>query len=349
MQKRAEPRRGAKPAKRIKRDVEKTWQEVRKIWALIDDACKAAVEARPKTRGEVTIDMPLTDAAMARLDQKKAPPAPFDPVVEGTMRGLFEYASWKHHMTTIDALANHWLAAGGAPLAIEALSEAPKWWWAFVDGMLAVRHNIRGDVGYLDMHIGPWQLVRAELATLDDDAYAKARNVAAKRFEEGDLGVKSSIAFAFPGETKWVDAAIDACFAHKSPRHPPRCMTPLLASVTDAKLAAKMVASAPWGVEWCPSLVEGIGVAAAPLLIRMEKSMEHVPEKRKVLESLALVHSAEVADHFATHVDDPALRAVVFQFFEAAPELARAALEPIAKKSGKGEAAKLLAHLKSKT
>jgi hypothetical protein len=45
-------------------------------------------------------------------------------------------------MNTIDVLAEHWLAACGASLAIEALSEAPKHWWAFDQGMLAVRRNL---------------------------------------------------------------------------------------------------------------------------------------------------------------------------------------------------------------
>lgn len=350
MKKRAEPRREGKPGKRIKRDVAKAWDEVRKNWLLIEEACKAAVKKRPKSRGEVTIDMKLTDAAVALLDHEKPPPGPFDPIVLGATRGLFEYASWANHMNTIDALTNHWLAAGGAPLAIEALSEAPKYWWAFDDGMLAVRMSITTD-DHFEFHIGPWQLVRAELATLDDTAYAAAREVAARRFETGDLGVKSSIAFAFPAETKWVEAAVDACLAHraKSGPHPPRCLTPLLAAVSDAKLAAKIVAIAPWGIEWCPSLVAGIGADAAPLLIAIEKEMERVPEKRKVLESLALIHSAEVAEHFATFVDDQALRTVVFAYFESAPELAKAALGRVAEKAGpKSEAAKLLAYVSSR-
>jgi len=349
MRKRAEPRRSASPAKRIKRDADKAWQEVRKNWLLIEAPCKAAVKARPKSRGEVTIDMKLTDAAVELLLQKKAPRGPFDPVVLGATRGLFEYASWANHMDTIDALTNHWLAAGGATLAIEALSQAPKYWWAFDAGMLAVRLSLTGDDKYFDMDIGPWRLVRAELATLDDKAYAAAREVAARCFETGDIGVKSAIAFAFPGETKWVEAAVDACLAHKFGRRPPRCTTPLLASVSDAKLAAKIVAVAPWGIEWCPSLVDGVGVEAAPLLIRIFDEMERVPEKRKVLESLALIHDAKAADHFATLADEQALRAVVFDYFEAAPELARASLGPVAEKAGpKSEAAKLLAHLKTK-
>lgn len=345
MQKRCEPRRGAKPAKRIKRDPEKTWQEVRKIWALIEKPSKAAVKTRPKSHGEVTIDMKLTDAAVAWLDQKKPPAAPHDPVVLGATRGLFEYASWSNHMGTIDALANHWLAVGGAPLAIAALSEAPKYWWAFDGGTLAVRKSITTQ-SYFDFDVGPWRLVRAELATLDDASYAAARAVAAKCFDAGDLGVKSSIAFAFPAEAAWVVAAVKACVAQSVP---PRCLAPLYASVTDAKLAAKIATKWPYGIEWCPSLVDGVGAEAAPTLIEICKALERVPEKRKVLEALALIHSEEAAAFFATLTNEQALRAVVFDYFKAAPDLARAALGPVAAKAGaKSEAAKLLAHLTTK-
>ena len=344
--KRTEPRRGSKPGKRIARNAEETWKEVRKIWALIEEPCKAAVKARMKSQGEVTVDMKLTDAAVARLQHQKSPPAPYDPIVEGATRGLFEYASWKNHMNTIDALTEHWLAVGGATLAVEALSEAPKYWWAFDHALLAVRHSLGGGDGYLDMHIGPWRIVRAELATLDDASYAAVRAVAAKRFDAGDLGVKSSIAFAFPAETKWVAEAVSACLAHKSTSTRPRCMTPLLAAVTDAKLAAQIVKRAPWGLEWCPSLVDGIGADAAPLLIEIFAEMSRVPERRQALESLALIQTPEVAAHFAALTEDKPLRATVFAYFSSAPELARAALAPVVAKAGaKSEAAKILAQL----
>ncbi len=344
--KRVEPRRGAKPAKRIKRDPEKAWADVRKIWALIESRCDIAIATRLESQGDVHVNLALTEAAAARFKHVTSPPAPHDSVVCAAMRGLVEFAAWKENVRGVTViLANHFLAAGGAPLAIAALARAPKFWWASLGNALAVRDQFKFNSpwDYYDFHIGPWRAVRAELATLDDASYAAARDVAAPLFDEGDIGLKSAIGFAFPSERAWVNAATDACLALGS-THAPHCITPLLASLDDVDRVERVVAWAKSGIEWGPSLVDGIGVAAAPALRTIFEHARGASDRRSALAALALVESDEVADFMATLADAKDVRAIVFDYFSRSPDLAARALA-----GKKGEAAKIFAALGQRT
>ncbi len=348
--KKIHPRRGTPGLKSKKRDPKATWGAVRNIYAVIADACNAALEKRPKSAGDVHVNMKLTHAAVARLESKTPPPGPYDPVVEASMRGLFEFAIWHDHMpNVIETLIEHWLAVGGVELALEALVNAPKFWWAAIGDMLAVRDGFdANDFGYDEFRIDWWFPIRFELATADDATYARARALATRHFASGDLGVKSALAYAFPAEKAWAVEAAEARLAISGGRAPP-CLAPLLGSLVDVDLVDRVAERAGWALPYGHSLLDAIGVDATPALLNLFSKLRLAREKREGLAVLELIESDVVAAHFASLIDETPLREIVFAYFDRAPQLAETALAARAAKDGKtSEAAKVLSRIRAK-
>ena len=282
---------------------------------------------------------PVMDRVIEARKAKAPPSGRLDLDVEAALVAL-EVA----HTFSIVA---YWIAKEGVDFAIRALVRAhglvPSHYEHTYSVGGAMRMWIEEGFACAD-HLEAshaWSTIRAVLALTDEKTYARARAVATELRKSVPLGVRAWIAFAFPDEQAWADADAEAALAEKTFTGPTR----YLATVASAPLAERLIRlpGSYYDDEHLVTLIKKHGDAAAPLIGAAMTSSGRAEKRKDNAKILARIRAPEAARAFAEWLADKAVAPLATKYFRANPELAPAALGPLAKGTSKlAPAAKLL-------
>lgn len=201
-----------------------------------------------------------------------------------------------------------------------------------------------------------WRNLRRRIATLkarDESAFAEARAAAATVREKAtSTALRCVVTSLFPGEGAWARADLEASLAEASGlplAHTER----LLIAIDEPELAEKIVLprlqnkALEHPATRALEMMVALGTRAVPLLKTVLEDLEArkqgVQALRQMIGALEMIATPEVAEIFASRLARPDARAAAARFFRRAPELAVAALAPVATGRGKvTDAAKTL-------
>jgi len=311
------------------------WKRIREVFATVEKEIAAAIERPPKPK-EFELDMKGTARAFERLKSKTPPGPPNDLDTEACMHAVLVYTCWKSYEKNVhSSLVHHWLATGGAELAVAALAHVGSHHWYQDRGALAAR-TIAGKsivINGAQVDEESWGIVRAFLAGADDATYGKALAIATKIFPKAQVGVHCGLAFAFPDQTQWADAAFESCLAEKKRDDDrfPVCAKMLLATKQDRAFLARVVDELGGIYGDTPfAVADSLGADAFPLLKQtfeaLAEGMGPAAAQKKGMSWLSMVESRDAASYFVDLLPHKHLRQAISDYFERAPHLAIVAL-----------------------
>ena len=176
-----------------------------------------------------------------------------------------------------------------------------------------------------------WMLLRARLATTDEATYASMRKVAEKIRAKASTMVKAFLAIAF-ADRAWADEAATEALAEK---HPSGWHRQLVADAS-IDLAKRLAENKEWSLDEdaIATLFAREGGAAAPVLVAALGAAGNNEERKGLAKLLAMIETEEAARGFAPWISNRTINPIATKYFKRVPEIARRALEPIAKGNG---------------
>ncbi len=177
-----------------------------------------------------------------------------------------------------------------------------------------------------------WQLLRARLATAEDETYAAMRAIADEIRAKASSTVKAFLAIAFATERAWADDAANEVLAEK---HPSGWCKGLV-TVASVDLATRLARNEEWALEEdeIATLLAREGGAAAPVLVAALDASSNNAERKRIAKLLATIETEEAARAFAPWISNRTINPIATKYFKRVPEIARRALAPIAKGTG---------------
>ncbi|MBX3248591.1 MAG: DUF4132 domain-containing protein [Myxococcales bacterium] len=314
-------RRRREPGRPLSYDVDAAWATVRQSYRAVYKVVAPEVE-------------PWLTSVRARLEQ---PTPPFDLSVDE----LAMLARLQHHQ--FDGVGRLLIGGLGLERAVEV--------WVRSTAIEVVYH---GHPRGTELRIAPrpappasfGDALRDALLAADDATYAACRARVAPLFDELDVLGKAGVVDAFPAEVDWANtfaaevaaAAAPTAVAHRLPIL--RALYGANASVEKVREAA-LVLGADLGD--FDNLLEGHGEAAVGLLIELADRTKAPHEVERLVRTLSIVRSPDVAALIARQIGKGPVRKHAGAYFRRFPELAEAALQPVA--AGKGRAATMAEEL----
>jgi hypothetical protein len=319
-------RRGNPLARPARPDVKAAFEAAKKRWGDIRNHWVAGWDVRKDER------IAMERAADAIMTTQ--PPSEFDLDTLAACERMLHGGS-----TLIDVFADRFGPAAALRIKMRshdwAVTSGRKdhtWWWMLSETR-APQHAV--DLG--------WRALRVATALASDEAYAEARELAAKLRAESNEAVKRiPLDWAFPSEVEW--ALADAKAALASPDFPKLTyvVAPLIASLADEDVIVEFVRKcnprqAVVTLQYACDVVVALApdasvrVLSAMLDATLGQKQWDETEMHKLATALTSIESEAVAKMLSKWVRHARFGRHVVGYFETHAELAKAALTDLAR------------------
>ncbi|MCB9614255.1 MAG: DUF4132 domain-containing protein [Sandaracinus sp.] len=191
------------------------------------------------------------------------------------------------------------------------------------------------------------QRLRTSVLEAPPDVRARIRAKVAPLVESPDVHAHARAVMLFPEETEWAVTLIDRYLAHPLPNHAYSVISAVHRSACPLDKVREATLAAGGDRGEYEALLDTHGEAAVPLLLEMLDLVKAQYQHEMVTRALLIVRTPEVAGKLAEHVGKKKVRKHVGEYFQRFPELAEAALRPVAE--GKGRAASMAAEMLAHT
>lgn len=254
-----------------------------------------------------------------------------------------------------DAPVSESLLLSAFPGSVPALAIAQGQPRSIVGPLLAtltsgVARDLQAQAGFARARLEGWLRLRRLLASADEAEWQEAREEAARLREGASLLHRTALSYLFPDVQEWAEADVRAALGLSVlPRHA-SCLATCL---RDASLIGQMMANHPFAIlPWTSrgwdvagvalSLVEGLGAAAVPYIVRFLDPGVTAEDRKAAAEALAIVPSGEAAVALAERLDDKAVAGAAQLFAASFPRLALPAFAAQASRGPGGRVAESL-------
>ncbi len=184
--------------------------------------------------------------------------------------------------------------------------------------------------GFAQARLEGWLRLRRLLASADEAAWQEAREEASRLREGAPLLRRAALSYLFPDVLEWAEEDVRGALGMSLFPKYAGCLATCL---RDADLIDRMMANnpfyiLPWtGRGWdvtgvALSLVEGLGEAAVPRIVRFFDPRFPAEDRKAAAEALAIVPAAEAATALAVRLDDKAVTGAAQTFAASFPRLA---------------------------
>ena len=311
----------------------------------------AAIDAGIKTtEGDMKLLLERVKAAYTDM------PAKLDATTEGAAYRLFAPPREYRDDHGGELFARYWVAKEGGEFALRALAKASMLSRATHSAntwsepkTLSLADSPHVDIDTWGKTDDVWLPIREWAASLDAASLAKARSLVVELRNGMSLSTRALLDAAVGDAALCTEDARELVTASSAQHHAPLVLWPVLFSMDDAQAVSDLVdtLSSQWALTTCvdqlPNLVARLGARAAPVLLRIlgvgMKSGFGTDRVKEIGQTLALIHSAEVAEALVERLNEKDLRAIATEYLHHNPPLALAPLASAA--IGKGAHAEL--------
>ncbi len=273
---------------------------------------------------------PMMEAALEAAAQKKEAPGPLEIETEVALVAL--------DIIAVFYSFEYWVSKEGLPFALRALARCHEYWtsgdeYGYTDeeGVWLMHDRTRS--GSLPEYAGAaWKQLRAALAVTDDATYTETKKLAAELRAGAPPVVRALIAIAFATERDWANEAADETLAEQDPSG----WAKALVTVADVSRGVRLARNKEWCIEEDEmlTLMAREGSAAAPVIVAALETAGNNEWRKTYAKLLSMIETEQVAVAFAKWISNKTVNPIATKYYKRLPELARAALGPIAK--GKG-------------
>lgn len=180
--------------------------------------------------------------------------------------------------------------------------------------------------------------LRTPLLQAEPEVRARVRAKLEPLTELGDVALHAAVVTLFPEEIAWARALAAAYLAAPAQAQGFVVVAALHRSACPLEEVRAATLAADGGGGDYESLLDVHGEAALPLLMELLDAVKETYQQEAIARALTIARSPEVAAKLAEHVGKKKVRQYVDAYFQRFPELAEAALGPVAARKGRAAA-----------